>query len=212
MHFFNVFVPQLPNSILHHRWQYFYKSQVLRGFSPVDASEHASSSPQAPDSAAAVAPQHGEKLLAILTAYGHALCACPHDQPLIAFLLRSLHSLHERQHLFARPLFRDSLLQSFHCALITALIATPVGALQADAMLSVLYTMGSVSVQQLHGSFVQLGYAADSSAVEQVCLAGDLPTFSQRMAALIQDTRCTQMTQRAAQEQAASEPATAAAI
>lgn len=174
---------------------------MRRGFSPAAAADPSDASS---DPAEVPPPQHDDQLLAMLTAYGHALCACPHDQPLIAFLLRSLHSLHERQHLFARPLFRDRLLQSFHCALITALIASPVGALQADGMLSVLYTMGRVSVQQLHGSFVQLGYAADSAAVEQVCLAGDLPTFSQRMAALIQDTRCTQMTQRAAQEAAAA--------
>lgn len=195
MRFYNEPISLLSHSILHHRWQYFYKSQLMRGFSPTDCGDGATLA--ASDTPA---PQHAVELLAMLTAYGHALCTCAHDPHLIALLLRSLQSLHERQQLFARPLFRDQLLQSFHRALITALIATPVGALHADAMLGVLYTMGRVSTQQLHGSFVQLGFAADNARVEQVCVAADLPTFSQRMAALIQDTRCTQLSRAAAAE------------
>lgn len=202
--------------ILHHRWQYFYKSQVLRGFSPADgtgsASDDNTNSATSPSSTSAAGqPQHADQLLAMLTAYGHALCTCAHDPALIALLLRSLQSLNERQHLFGRPLFRDHLLQSFHCALITALVAQPIGALHADAMLAVLYTMGRVSMERLHGSFVQLGYAPDSGAVEQVCVAADLPTFSQRMAALIQDTRCTQLGAAAAAAAAAAAEPTAAA-
>lgn len=177
-------------SILHHRWQYFYKSQVLRGFSPADriGGDHCAGS-----SEAETPPQHAEQLLAILTAYGHAMVGAANDPHVMRLLLRSLHSLNERYRLFGRHFFRDQLLSSFHCALINAL-ASATGALHTDQLLGVLFTMGQVSVAQFHASFVALGYAADSPDVEAVCLAPDLPTFSQLMSDLIQDTRCMRIT------------------
>lgn len=114
-------------------------------------------------------PQHAEQLLAILTAYGHAIVA-GNDPHITRILLTSLQSLNERFKLFGRPIFKDNLLSSFHVALINALIS-PEGALHIDLLLGVLFTMGQVSPSQLHASFMTLGYSSDSKMVESVCLA-----------------------------------------
>lgn len=159
---------------------------MLRGFSPADRNGADNAEAETP-------PQHPEQLLAILTAYGHALVGAANDPHVMRLLLRSLHSLNERYRLFGRRFFRDQLLSSFHCALINALASTT-GALHIDQLLGVLFTMGQVSVAQFHASFVALGYAADSPEVEAVCLAADLPTFSQLMSDLMQDTRCLRFT------------------
>lgn len=194
--FSDVFISlfSLFDGILHHRWQYFYKSQVLRGFSPgfsgVDVS---ATTTTATTAAAADEPQHADQLLAILTGYGHALVA-GNDPHITRILLTSLQSLNERFKLFSRPFFRERLLTSFHVALINALIS-PEGALHIDLLLAVLFTMGQVDAAQLHSSFVTLGYAANGKMVQDVCLAMDLPTFSQKMSLLIQDTRYTQFSQ-----------------
>lgn len=148
--------------ILHHRWQYFYKSQILRGFSPAVNDIRI-------DNNTEDGPQHGEQLLAILTSYGHAIVAA-NDPEITRILLTSLQSLNERFKLFARPFFKEHLLTSFHCALINVLIS-PEGALHIDLLLCVLFTMGQVNQQQLHGSFVQLGYSGTSKMVEEVCTA-----------------------------------------
>lgn len=200
--------------ILHHRWQYFYKSQVLRGFSPGFCDSQASGGMAT--GSVDDGPQHAEQLLAILTAYGHAIVA-GNDPHITRILLTSLQSLNERFKLFGRPIFKDNLLSSFHVALINALIS-PEGALHIDLLLGVLFTMGQVNPSQLHASFMTLGYSSDSKMVESVCLAvvslnyvylkilqlanaryllnlQDLPTFSQRMALLIQDTRYSQFSQ-----------------
>lgn len=165
---------------------------MLRGFSPADRIGGAETAPTSTGDAEQV-PQHAEQFLAILTAYGHAIVGSANDPHVMRLLLRSLHSLHERYRLFGRQFFRDQLLSSFHCALINAL-ATVTGALHTDQLLGVLFTMGQVSVAQFHASFVALGYAADSADVKAVCMAADLPTFSQLMADLMQDARCLRLT------------------
>lgn len=152
---------------MHHRWQYFYKSQVLRGFSPgyCDSAGSAGSSTGSVEDG----PQHADQLLAILTAYGHAIVA-GNDPHITRILLTSLQSLNERFKLFGRPIFKENLLSSFHVALINALIS-PEGALHIDLLLGVLFTMGQVNPSQLHASFMTLGYSSDSKMVESVCLA-----------------------------------------
>lgn len=114
-------------------------------------------------------PQHGDQLLAILTAYGNAMVV-GNDPHITRLLLTSLQSLHERFKLFGRTFFKDNLLTSFHCALINALISAE-GALHIDLLLNVLFTMGQVNQSQLHSSFVTLGYSSGSKMVEEVCLA-----------------------------------------
>ncbi len=150
-------------SILHYRWQYFYKSQVLKGFSP-------SSSDNYPTTAADDdAPQHPEEFLAILTAYGQAIVT-GNDPQLTRNVLHSLQSLNERFRLYSRSFFRTNLLKSFQCALIKSLIS-PEGSLHFDYILSVLFPMGQVSDAYFHESFVSLGYSTTSSMVYEICVA-----------------------------------------
>lgn len=148
------------DSILHYRWQYFYKSHVLRGFSP-GASD---TGPAADDS-----PLHSEQFLAILTTYGRALVN-GNDPHLTRTVLMSLQSLNEKWKLYNREFFKMHLLSSFHCALINALMS-PEGALHYDFLMAVLFSMGRVDIAILHKSFVDIGYSADSTAIEDVCLA-----------------------------------------
>ncbi|KAG4078102.1 hypothetical protein HA402_002153 [Bradysia odoriphaga] len=172
------------DGILHFRWQYFYKSQVLKGFSPNASDDYLAT---ADDDA----PQHPEEFLAILTAYGQAIVT-GNDPQLTRNVLHSLQSLNERFRLYSRNFFRTNLLKSFQCALIKSLIS-PEGSLHYDYILSVLFPMGQVSDAYFHESFVSLGYSTNSAMVYEICVAKDLPTFSQKMSQLIQDTRCSQL-------------------
>lgn len=149
-------------SILHYRWQYFYKSQVLKGFSPNTSEKFA-------DAVDDNAPQHAEEFLAILTAYGQAIVG-GNDPQLTRNVLHSLHSLNERFKLYSRSFFRTNLLKSFQCALIKSLIS-PEGSLHYDDILSVLFPMGQVSDVYFHESFISLGYSSTSAVVYEICVA-----------------------------------------
>lgn len=151
------------SSILHYRWQYFYKSQVLKGFSPSSSDNYPASADNDD------APQHAEEFLAILTAYGQAIVT-GNDPQLTRNVLASLQSLNERFRLYSRSFFRTNLLKSFQCALIKSLIS-PEGSLHYDYILSVLFPMGQVSDACLHESFVSLGYSTTSSMVYEICVA-----------------------------------------
>lgn len=155
------FVFPIYRSILHHRWQYFYKSQVLRGFSP-GASDL--TMPTEED-----LPQHSEQLQTILNAYGQALVTVI-DPHITRILLTSLQSLNDRWKLFSREFFKVNLLASFLHALISGVIA-PEGILHQDLLISVIYQMGRANVTALHSSFVSVGYSADAKIVEEICLA-----------------------------------------
>lgn len=150
-------------SILHYRWQYFYKSQVLKGFSPSSSDNYPASADNDD------APQHAEEFLAILTAYGQAIVT-GNDPQLTRNVLASLQSLNERFRLYSRSFFRTNLLKSFQCALIKSLIS-PEGSLHYDYILSVLFPMGQVSDVYFHESFVSLGYSTTSSMVYEICVA-----------------------------------------
>lgn len=145
--------------ILHHRWQYFYKSQVLRGFSP-GASDQIADEHE---------PQHPEELRAILMAYGEALVFVI-DPHISRMLLTSLQSLNDRWKLFSREFFKANLLVSFLDALIRAVIA-PEGVLHQDLLINVLFVMGRVNVNVLHSTFVTIGYSKDAQILEEICLA-----------------------------------------
>lgn len=192
------------DGILHNRWQYFYKSQVLRGFSP-GASEL--SLPAEEDN-----PEHSDQLLAILTAYGQALVSII-DPHITSKMLSSLQSLHERWKLFNRDFFQRNLQSSFLFALINALLA-PDGILHQEQLINVLFAMSQSNIGALHSTFVSVGYVPESKIVEEICLAKvrrtlnslftfsfadfscllqDLPTFSAKLIRLIQDAKCSEI-------------------
>ncbi|XP_055624317.1 exportin-6 isoform X2 [Toxorhynchites rutilus septentrionalis] len=174
------------NGILLHRWQYFYKSSVLKQFAP--SSVGALQQPQS-------ALEHSDQFGAIMNAYGQAI-VCASDPHITRATLQSLQALHERWKLYQKGFFRDNLLQSFEAAIIKAL-AAPEGIMHYELLLSVLHSMGEVDMKLLHGTFTGIGFPEDSKLVEDVCLASDYPTFAHRMNQLIQDTKCGQLTETA---------------
>ncbi|XP_055551772.1 exportin-6-A isoform X2 [Wyeomyia smithii] len=170
------------NGILLHRWQYFYKSSVLKQISHTATGD-------------IVQPQstleHPDQFAAIMNAYGQAI-VCSNDPHITRATLQSLQTLHERWKLYQREFFRTQLLQSFEAAIIKALMS-PEGILHYELFLTVLYSMGEVEMKLLHETFTGIGFSAESQQVEEVCMATDYPTFAHRMNQLIQDTKCGQL-------------------
>ncbi|XP_021696427.1 exportin-6-A isoform X2 [Aedes aegypti] len=173
---------QLFNGILLQRWQYFYKSSVLKQLTP-----SSSGNIQQPQSAL----EHPEQFAAIMNAYGQAI-VCGNDPHITRATLQSLEALNDRWKLYQREFFRENLLQSFEAAIIKALVA-PEGILHYELFLAVLFSMGQVETKRLHETFTGIGFPAESQQVEEVCLASDYPTFAHRMNQLIQDTKCCQL-------------------
>lgn len=158
------------NGILLHRWQYFYKSSVLKQFAP--GSTGAMQQPQS-------ALEHSDQFGAIMNAYGQAI-VCASDPHITRATLQSLQALHERWKLYQRGFFRDHLLQSFEAAIIKAL-AAPEGILHYELLLSVLHSMGEVDMKRLHETFTGIGFPADSKQVEDVCLSSVSVTDSNQL-------------------------------
>ncbi|XP_055913016.1 exportin-6 [Eupeodes corollae] len=172
------------DSILNYRWQYFYKTNVQSIILNGSANSNNSNDHV----------QHPEQFLAIFNSYGQAL-VIGNDPNITSTVLVSLQNLNERWKLFHRALFKTNLLTSFQCALINALLSAE-GALHFDVMSGVLFSMGQVDKLKLHESFMSIGFTAtNSKVIEEICLATDIPTFSQKMSQLIQDTRCTRLSQ-----------------
>lgn len=202
--------------ILQHRWQYFYKSQVLRGFSPGASDQPMSIEDQ---------PEHPRELLAILTAYGEALVQII-DPHITQTVLSSLQCLHERWKLFDRQFFKTHLLASFLEALIKILVSHN-GILHHDQLINVLFRMSQSDGNALESKFVALGYVPGSKFIEDIRSAKvrfnfnyiytiilftthlnwktelkilknllsfkqDFPTFSTKIAQFVQDAKCSQ--------------------
>lgn len=147
-------------SILQNRWQYFYKSQVLRGFSPGASDQPIPIEDQ---------PDHAHQLLAILTAYGQALYQII-DPHITSRVLTSLLSLHERWKLFDRQFFKTNLLTSFLETLLTVLVS-PNGVLHYDQLINVLFSMSQADTKALESAFVARGYVHGSEFINEICLA-----------------------------------------
>ncbi|XP_058443342.1 exportin-6-A isoform X2 [Malaya genurostris] len=179
---FSLSLYMLFNGILLQRWQYFYKSSVLKQISHTATGEivqHQSTL------------EHSDQFAAIMNAYGQAI-VCSNDPHITRATLQSLQVLNERWKLYQREFFCNNLLQSFEAAIIKALVA-PEGILHYDLFLAVLYSMGEVGMKRLHETFIGIGFSADSLQVEEVCMATDYPTFAHRMNQLVQDTKCGQL-------------------
>ncbi|KAL1399746.1 hypothetical protein pipiens_007958 [Culex pipiens pipiens] len=172
------------NGILLHRWQYFYKSSVLKQFTPTVSAALGNHQPTS-------SLDHPDQFTAIMNAYGQAI-VCANDPHVTRATLQSLQALNDRWKLYGREFFRQNLLQSFEAAIIKALLA-PEGILHYELFLAVLYSMGEVDMKRLHETFAGIGFPAVSQQVEQVCLSTDYPTFAHRMNQLIQDTKCGQL-------------------
>lgn len=148
------------NRVLQNRWQYFYKSQVLRGFSPGASDQPIPIEDQ---------PEHAHQLLAILNAYGQALVQII-DPHITQKVLASLQGLHERWKLFNRQFFKTNLLALFLDTLLKLLVS-PNGVLHQDQLINVLFNMSQVDEDVLKNVFVGLGYDHESKFIHDICLA-----------------------------------------
>lgn len=146
--------------ILQNRWQYFYKSQVLRGFSPGASDQQIPLEDQ---------PEHAHHLMAILNTYGQALVHTI-DPHITQTILTSLQSLHERWKLFDRQFFKANLLASFLGTLLNLLVS-PDGILHHDQIINVLFHMGQVDGNTLESTFLAFQYVSGAKSIQEICLA-----------------------------------------
>lgn len=153
---------------MQHRWQYFYKSQVLRGFSPGASDQPIPIEDQ---------PDHAHHLLAILNTYGQALVQII-DPHITQTVLASLQCLHERWKLFGRQFFKTNLLASFLETLLKLLIS-PNGVLHQEQLINVLFNMGQVDGTSLESTFVALGYVPGSKFIHDICSVKVFHSFEQ---------------------------------
>ncbi|XP_037936402.1 exportin-6 [Teleopsis dalmanni] len=171
-------VYNLFNSILTHKWQYFYKSHAYNNANTLQMN---------------TGNLHPEHFLAILNAYGQILLT-GNDPNVVRIILESLHSVNERWRLYQKALFRDNLLTSFQTALIKVLLSAE-GPLHFDLLATSLFNMGQVDTLKLRDSFANAGLPINSKIIDEICLSTDIPTFSQKLSQLIQDAHCVHLTQ-----------------
>lgn len=145
---------------MQNRWQYFYKSQVLRGFSP-----GASDQPIPYEDN----PEHCHDLMAILNIYGQALVHTI-DPHITQTILTSLQCLQERWKLFERQFFKTNLLASFLGTLLHLLVL-PNGILHHDQIISVLFHMAQVDGNMLKSTFSAIQCVSGEKLIHDICLA-----------------------------------------
>lgn len=145
---------------MQNRWQYFFKSQVLRGFSP-----GASDQPMPTEGA----PDNMLEFLAIMQGYIEAMLGKfnPHVTQTV---LTSLQSLHERWRLFNRNFFKMNLLHEFLNAVLRLLLS-PHGGLHQDQLINLLFNMAMVDEAALQNAFVAIGYIPNTNCVLEICRA-----------------------------------------
>lgn len=165
----------LLDAILQNHWNYFQKTPAIVG----------------------AVRSHQEDLLKIFTAFGQFLCNGTNSQDpnVIRIILSSLEKLNELWRLYDKMFFKNLLLKSFLCTLIR-LVISPGGVLFYDQIISILFHMSEKSKPLLQESFVSIGYPPDIKIIQQICeTSSDLPTFSNNMQILIQDTIYSQFLQ-----------------
>jgi hypothetical protein len=146
------------DGILVNRWQYFYTSQVKRGFSP-GASDVLASDIEV--------VHHADQFLGILTAYGQAI-VCGNDPELTRTVLLSLENVEKRCRLYSREFFQKNLLSQFLAALLNTITA-PEGIILFDLLIEVLFKMARSSVPQFHQALIEFG--TDGKFVNDLCSA-----------------------------------------
>lgn len=157
----------LLDAILQNHWNYFQKTPII-----------------------GAVRSHQDDLMKIFTAYGQFLCngANSQDPNVIRIILSSLEKLNELWRLYDKVFFKNCLLKSFLCTLIR-LVISPGGVLFYDQIISILFHMSEKNKLLLQESFVSIGYPPDVKIIQQVCeTSSDLPTFSNNMQILVQDT------------------------
>lgn len=173
-------------SILLHRWQYFYMSQVRLGYSP-----GCSESEIGPDT-----PQKPEQLLAVLQVFGQALLQP--DINIFRLSLAALEDLNNKWKLYHKGLFRDQLLIKFLTVLMQTLIDKSQALLSEDIQIAV-YNMAAVNFDMFFVTFLQQ-FVQNLEGVQpqqsELLLRNfvqkfdkDMPTFVQHLQAFVNDAQ-----------------------
>ncbi|XP_031353857.1 exportin-6 isoform X1 [Photinus pyralis] len=175
----------LLHSILVHRWQYFYISQVRLGHSP-----GCSESDLGPDS-----PQQPAQLLAVLQVFGQALMQP--DINTFRTSLAALENLQAKWKLYNKMLFRQQLLHQFLTVLWHTLLDRSHTLLTDDILLAI-YNMAAVNFQVFFNTFLTefldsvngLTSTQRDSLKQSFNHETDMPTFIQNFQRFINDLRC----------------------
>ncbi|KAF5293825.1 hypothetical protein FQA39_LY03310 [Lamprigera yunnana] len=175
----------LLHSILVHRWQYFYMSQVRLGHSP-----GCSETEPGPDS-----PQQPAQLLAVLQVFGQALLQP--DINVFRTSLLALEDLHSKWKLYQKMLFRQQLLNQFLTVLCHSLLDQS-HAIFTDDILLAIYNMAAVNFQTFFDAFLieflqnsdGLSSSQRNSLKHSFNQEMDMPTFIQNFQRFINDLRC----------------------
>ncbi|XP_056643159.1 exportin-6-like isoform X1 [Diorhabda sublineata] len=172
-------------SILLHRWQYFYVSQVRLGYSPGCSDSDPG----------AERPQQPEQLLAVLQVFGQALLQ--HDINIFRISLAALEDLNSKWKLYHKMLFRCRLLSEFLSVLLNCLLDKSQSSLSEDIQMAV-YNMAAVNFDEFCtflGKFVE-SVDGVSHQQREVLLRNfqhnhdtDMPTFVHNLQNFITEAR-----------------------
>ncbi|KAG5885493.1 Exportin-6 [Gonioctena quinquepunctata] len=173
-------------SILLHRWQYFYVSQVKLGYSP-----GCSDSEIGPEQ-----PQKPEQLLAVLQVFGQALLQ--QDMNIFRLSLAALEDLNAKWKLYHKILFRNHLLPEFLTVLLNCLLHKSQTSLSEDIQVAV-YNMVAVNFEGFFSTFLRQYIQNMKGVSPQQCEAllgnfvhnhdSDMPTFVHNLQRFINEAQ-----------------------
>lgn len=132
--------------VLQERWQYFFKSQVLRGFSPGASDDLTIPTYEE--------PSHSDHFKFILNAYIQGL-SVHSNLELTRLILTSLQAVDEKHKLFSTLYFQQQFMNSFQYALIQCLGAAE-GVINFDLFVTVLYRVSVSDISLLANIFHEL--------------------------------------------------------
>lgn len=178
----------LLHSVMLHRWQYFYTSQVRLGYSPgaSDTQQGASENESL---------HNQQQLLSILQAFGQALLQP--DINVFRLSLASLEHLNVKWKLYHKMLFKEHLLSQFLTVLLQTLLHKT-HALLNDDIFSAVYNLCAVDFDAFFNTFL-LHYLQSVEGLDQkqrellrrnFTSDTDMPTFVHNVHQLINDMRC----------------------
>ncbi|XP_021927529.1 exportin-6 isoform X3 [Zootermopsis nevadensis] len=167
------------HAILLHKWQYFYRTSVLRALSEPGVE----------------GIENREHFVGILQAYGQSLLQP--DINLFGQNLRSLEELNTKWKLYHKALFREELLPQFLTVLLHSLVHKS-HALLGEEIAVCLYNMAAVNFVAFHNAFLpQFLHSTDGLDDGQRSILQrnfkndtDLPSFTQNIQQLVNDLRC----------------------
>ncbi|KAL3272659.1 hypothetical protein HHI36_014124 [Cryptolaemus montrouzieri] len=165
-------------SILVHRWQYFYISQVRSGFSPCVEADLAADFPQKP-----------QELISILQIFGQALLQP--DINIFKLSIGVLEDLNAKWNLYSKAIFRDYLLNKFLTVLLGTLVDKSHSLLSEDTQIAI-YNMASVNFQDFFTTFLPeflRNFEGISPEQGQILMKNFMENYDKDMPTFIQNLR-----------------------